>query len=190
MNTKLNLKSGVIILMIMAAAISRFIPHPPNFTPIGAMSLFGAAYFGRRYLALLIPFIALWVSDLVINNVLYARMFPETYTGFSWFGMWSVYLAFAVIVFLGWVVLKKVSPLRLLGASFSASVLFFLITNFHFWLMTATYPKTVAGLAMAYTAGLPFFWNTLAGDLFFTAVLFGSFAFFQRQFPVLQTEKW
>ena len=69
MNQKINLKTGVVIAMILTATLSRFIPHPPNFTPIGAMSLFGAAYFGRKYLALLIPFLALWLSDLALNNI-------------------------------------------------------------------------------------------------------------------------
>lgn len=189
MNQKINLKTGVVIAMILTATLSRFIPHPPNFTPIGAMSLFGAAYFGRKYLALLIPFLALWLSDLALNNILYAQMFPEYYTQFVWFGMWSVYIAFAAIVGLGWLLLKKVTTTRLLGASVSASLIFFLITNFQVWLgPLSVYPKTIAGLFSAYAAGIPFFWNTLAGDLFFTAVLFGAFAFFQRRFPALQTQ--
>ena len=189
MSNKINLKAGVLILMIFAAAFSRLLPHPPNFTPVGAMSLFGAAYFGRKYLAFLVPFLALWLSDLALNNLVYARAYPEFYSGFTWLGSWSVYLSFALIVAFGFIALRKVSPLRLLGASFGASVLFFLITNAHAWMMTPAYPKTAAGLMTAYAAGIPFFWNTLLGDLFFTGVLFGAYAFFQQRFPALSTQQ-
>lgn len=188
MNRSLNLKAGVLIVMIFAAAFSRLLPHPPNVTPIGAMSLFGAAYFSRRYLALIVPFLAMWLSDLYLNNVIYSKLYPEFYSGFSWFGGWSVYLSFALIVGLGWLLLRKVSLLRLVGASVSASLLFFLITNFQAWMMTPAYPKTAVGLGMAYTAGIPYFWNTLLGDLFFTGVLFGAFAFFQQRVPALRTQ--
>jgi len=174
--------------MIFAAAFSRLLPHPPNVTPIGAMSLFGAAYFSRRYLALIVPFVAMWLSNLYLNNVIYAQMYPEFYSGFSWFGNWAVYISFALIVGLGWLLLRKVSPLRLIGASVSASLLFFLITNFQAWMMTPAYPRTAAGLGMAYAAGIPYFWNTLLGDLFFTGLLFGAFAFFQQRVPALRTQ--
>lgn len=189
MERKIDLKAGVLILMIFAAAFSRLLPHPHNFTPIGAISLFGAAYFSRKYLAFVVPFLAMWFSDLLINNVVYAQMYPEYYSGFSWFGNPAVYLSFALIVLLGFVLLQKVTPLRLLGGSLSASLLFFLVTNAQVWLVSPTYPNTGAGLMAAYAAGIPFFWNTLLGDLFFTGVLFGAFAFFQHRFPVLRRQE-
>jgi len=186
MNNKINLKAGIVILMVIAAAMSRLLPHPPNFTSIGAMSLFGAAYFGRRWLAVVIPFLALWISDLLLNNLIYARAYPEFYDGFTWFGNPYVYVSFLLIVGLGWVLLRTVSPLRLLGASVAASLLFFLVTNFGVMLTLPTYPNTPAGLLMSYTAGLPFFWNTLLGDLFFTALLFGLYEFAVKRNPAVQ----
>ena len=178
----ISLRFGLIVLMIVLAAASRFMPHPPNFTPIGAMGLFGAAYFTKKYWAFLIPLLALWFSDLILNNVVYAQY----YDSFQWMGNVWVYLAFALVVVLGFGLLKKVSPKNLLGASLAASVIFFLITNFASWLMPISpYPATFSGLMACYTAGIPFFWNTLAGDLFFTAVLFGSFELVQYRFPQL-----
>ncbi|HMQ47831.1 MAG TPA: hypothetical protein PKA00_10635 [Saprospiraceae bacterium] len=166
-------------LMILAAALSRLLPHPYNFTPIGAMGLFGAAYFTQRYLAFLVPLAALWVSDLLLNNLIYARQYPEFYQdGFVWLPTAYasyVYIAFLCIVLIGFVFLRQVRPSNLLATSLLASITFFLITNAGSWMIDPAYPKNSAGLLAAYTAGIPFFWNTLLGDLFYVALLFGVF---------------
>ena len=172
--------SGIVFL----AAISRLLPHPPNFTPVGALALFGAAHF-RRHIAVLIPFIALWFSDLLLNNLVYAAQFPELYDGFSWFGSPAVYLSFGLVSLLGMRLLRKISWQSVLGASVAGSLLFFLITNFAAWVNNPFYPQNVAGLMQSYIAGIPFFWNSLAGDVFFAGVLFGSFAALQRIVPQL-----
>lgn len=181
MNNKINLRFALLALMILLAAFSRLLPHPPNFTPIGGMALFGAAYFSKKYWAFLIPALAIWISSLVLDNIFYAQY----YEGFVWFSNPFVYIAFAAIVILGVTTLKNVKPLNLLGASLGASTIFFLISNFGSWLSFNMYPKTLEGLMMSYTAGIPFFMNTLAGDLFYTTVLFGSFALLQNRYPSL-----
>ncbi len=93
--TKINLRFGVLFLIVISAAFSRLLPHPPNFTPIGAMALFGAAYFSKKHIALILPIIAMFLSDLVINNVVYAQYFD----GFTFFypGFYWTYGAFIVI---------------------------------------------------------------------------------------------
>lgn len=189
--SKLNLGFGIIILMVLMAAFSRLLPHPPNFTPVGAMALFGASYFAKKYWAFIIPFLALWASDLVLNNVVYAQMYPEYYTGFSWFGNAWVYASFALIVVLGFFALKKVKPMRLLGTSLIASVLFFLITNFSVWASSLgmIYTKDLTGLLACYGAGLPYFWNTMAGDLFYVALMFGSYEYVISRYPSLAFAK-
>jgi hypothetical protein len=159
--------------LILLAALSRLLPHPPNFTPIGAMALFGAAYFNRRWLALAIPFGALFLSDLLINNILYREFYPQ----FTWFTSGWIYGAFALVMLLGLAVLRRrVSAPRLLAGSLGASLLFYLVTNFAVWAQGGMYPPTWEGLMLCYAAGLPFLGNTLAGDLFFTGVLFGTYA--------------
>lgn len=190
-NPKLNLKFGILALMVLLAAFSRLMPHPPNFTPVGAMALFGAAYFSRKYLALIVPFLALWMSDLVLNNVVYAKMYPEYYQGFTWFGNVWVYASFALIVGLGYLALRKVKPAQLLGTSIVASLLFFLLTNFGVWASSlgTIYTKDITGLMACYAAGIPFFWNTLLGDLFYVAVMFGSFEFVKSRYPQLAFAK-
>ncbi|MCB0580286.1 MAG: hypothetical protein KDD10_13370 [Phaeodactylibacter sp.] len=190
MNNKIQLRFGILSIIVLAAALSRLLPHPYNFTPIGAMGLFGAAYFSRKYLAFLVPFLAMWASDLLLNNLLYARMYPEFYgDSFVWFGSLWVYASFAAIVGLGFVLLRKVKVTSLLAASLLASVLFFLVTNFGSWLADPKYPKTAAGLMAAYGAGIPFFWNTLLGDLFYAGVLFGAYDWMQRRIPALRWVK-
>ncbi len=178
-NSKINLRFGLIALLILMAALSRLLPHPSNFAPIAGMGLFGAAYFSKKYYAFLIPFIAYWVSDLLLDNIVYTQY----YDGFQWMGSPWVYASFALIIVLGFMLLKKVTVNNLVIASLSSSVLFFLITNFGAWISSTIYAKSFSGLIAAYVAGIPFFWNTLAGDLFYVSVLFGSFELVKRQYP-------
>ena len=184
MNFQKNPRSIVIVVMILMAALSRLLPHPPNFTPIGGMALFGAAYFTKKHWAFLVPFLALWISDLVLNNIVYGAY----YDGFSWMGMPLVYVAFLLIALMGQGLLKKVQAKNVVLASLIASALFFLVTNLGSWWMNPMYPKSLLGIGEAYLAGLPFFFNTIAGDLFFSGVLFGGFELIQRQYPAFALE--
>jgi hypothetical protein len=156
---------------IVAAAALRLVPHPPNFSPIDAMALFSGAYLGRRWLTFIAPLAALFLSDLVL--------------GF-YHGMATVYATVALIVVLGWWLSSRRTPLRIAGATVAGSVTFFVITNFGMWLFSGFYPLTSAGLAACYVAAIPFFQNTVAGDLFYAAVLFGSFALAERMLPRLR----
>jgi hypothetical protein len=161
-----------IFVAILAAAALRLVPHPPNFTPIGAMALFSGAYFGRRgAIALVAPLGALFLSDLVL--------------GF-YHGMATVYFSTALVVLIGWMALKRVSPVRVIGAAIASSVLFFVLTNFGMWLSSGFYPRTLAGLEACYIAAIPFFQNTVAGDLVFSVLLFGGFALLERKVPALR----
>ncbi len=167
----------MIILMIFLAVLSRFLTHPPNFTPLGAIALFGAAYFAKKYWALLIPLVAWWASDVALNNLIYAKQYPEYYQGFSWAGHPLGYICLAIIVYIGWRLLKKVSVLRVIGAATFAAVIFFLVTNFGSMLANPIYTKDFNGLLQSYIAGIPFFRNTLAGNLVYSAVLFGVYEY-------------
>ena len=157
--------------LIISAALIRVLPHPHNFAPLGAMGLFGAAYF-RRSWGLLIPFIALFLSDLVLNNVVYAAYYPS----FKWVSSGWSYLSFAAVFTVGFLYFQKgISVLKVGGASLTASVVFFLVSNFSTFVETTLYPKTLAGLMTCFSAGIPFFPNTLVSDLFFSAVMFGAY---------------
>lgn len=172
------MKIRIALVLIIIAALTRLLPHPHNFTPIGAIGLFGAAYLGSRWLALAVPFGALFITDLFLNNVIYAAY----YDGFTWVTSWWIYTAFALVIVAGRILLhSRVSPQRIVFASLTASVLFFLVSNFSTWAETPLYPKTFAGLMTCYAAGLPFLGNTVLGDLFFSVALFGGYYWATRQ---------
>jgi hypothetical protein len=164
----------VLTLIVFTAAFLRLIPHPPNFAPIAAIALFGGANFNKKYLAFIIPLAALFLSDLVIGLYNYA---------------WIVYLSFALIVVLGIVMLKKKNIKNLIFASVSASVCFFIITNFSVWALGTLYPKNPAGLIESYIAAIPFFQNALIGDLFFVGVMFGVYELAKYKIPILEKVK-
>jgi len=167
---------AVLTGMIFAAAAARLIPHPPNFTPIAALALFGGAHFADKRLAFAVPLAALLLSDAALG------FYP---------GMPAVYASFALVVVLGLGLRRRHAPrpivgAALAGAALAGSVLFFLLTNFAVWLAGGLYPRTAAGLTECYIAAVPFFGHTVLGDLFFTAVLFGGFALAQKRWPVLE----
>ena len=169
MDNKVRL--AALLVAIFAAAAMRLLPHPPNFSPIAAMALFSGAYLPKRALAFVAPFAALLLSDAVLG--FYA-------------GMNFVYFSFAVTVLIGWAVASRKTPLMIGGAAIASSALFFVLTNFGMWLFSGFYPLTSAGLVACYVAAIPFFQNTLAGDLFFTALLFGGFALLERLLPAIR----
>lgn len=182
MENKLNLKAGIIGTVVLLAALSRLLlTELPNVSPLGAMALFGGAYFSRKYLAVLIPLLALWISDVVLNNTIYAAY----YEGFSWFGVPVVYLSIIVIALMGSTLLKKIKIKNLLIASLLTSLVFFLITNLGSWWTIPAYTKDLSGIIAAYIAGLPFFLSTILSNLFFTAVLFGGYELFKQRVPAL-----
>ncbi|MEX2597707.1 MAG: DUF6580 family putative transport protein [Salibacteraceae bacterium] len=164
-----NKRIFVLAAIIIVAALTRLIPHPMNFTPLGAMALFGSAYFGRKGLGLLITMIAWMVSDLVLNNLVYASS-----GGFTLFteGALYIYGSIVLIYLLGKHVLNKVSIGRMLVGSVSASVIFFIVSNLGVWASGTMYPLSVEGLVACYAAAIPFFQNTLAGDLAYAGLLF------------------
>ena len=146
-------KEYIIIGLIVLAILTRLIPHPPNFAPITGIALFSAINFNNRFFKYFVPLISLVIFDLII--------------GFSLINIF-VYLSFIVIVLVG-NYFKKIK----LKSILISSVVFFIISNFGVWLIG--YPKTVSGIVMCYTAAIPFFINTILGDLFYSYILKYSF---------------
>ncbi len=165
----------LIYLAILTAAFMRLIPHWPNFTPVAAIALFSGAFISRKSLALVVPFAALFISDLFLG-------FHST--------MIAVYAAFGITVLTGFWLRNRVKAGNVVLASVFSSVVFFLITNFGSWMSgMMPYPMDFSGLMMAYTAGIPFFNNGLLGDLFYSTVLFGGFYLVGLRFPSLAKVK-
>lgn len=159
------LHAVIVCLFLAFAAVVRVLPHPWNFTPVGAMALFSGAKLGRSYKAFLLPLTALLAGDVFVG--LYRLM-------------WVVYLSVCVSVIIGlWFRTRQTTgPLAM--ATLLGAAQFFLLTNTAVWAFLNTYPKTLAGLVSCYAAGVPLFGNTLAGDALYCALLFGGFALAER----------
>ena len=166
----------VLFCFVLVAALSRLIPHPPNFTPIGAMALFGGAYFGSRAAALAAPLAAMLLSDVVLALT------------HGWSLGWMtvvIYGCIAASVWLGTRLRTRVRVPSVGTNSLLSALIFFVVTNFAVWAGGSFYPMNVAGLLECYVAALPFFGNTLAGYAVYGLSLFGGFALLQRRFKAL-----
>lgn len=173
-----------LIALSVIAALTRLLPHPPNFSPVEAIALFGGAYFACRRCAIIVPLLALLLSDLAL-----AALHGGLYSGyFGGTSFWLVYLCIAISAVLGFGLRGRVNGARVLGYSLAGSALFFLVTNFAVWVGSPMYPQTGAGLVAAYAAGIPFFKWTVASTLFYSALLFGGFALLRHRVPALRAQ--
>ena len=169
----LLLRTLLALTLILLAAALRVAPHPWNFTPIGAMALFSGAVLRDRRLAYAFPLAALFAGDVFVGFYKISVML-------------IVYASFLLSVLIGRFLQGRRTILRIASATLLGSAQFFLITNFADWWFLGSYPKTAGGLAACYLAGLPLFWNTLAGDALYAALFFGAFALAERFVPVLR----
>lgn len=176
------------IILIVLAASFRLMPHHIyNFTPIGAIALFSGAYLGRNLLGWIIPIAIMVISDTLIEisgGVGFHKEMP------------FVYGAFLLSVVIGrYGLSNRISFGRVLGATVSSSLLFFIVTNFGSWISSPAYSKDLVGLFTCYVAAIPFYTpgdylssfalNGLLGDLFFSGVLFGAFHLITKRLPSL-----
>ena len=145
MKNKFDRIQKIVLLIIIFGVICRLIPHPPNFSPVTAIALFGGLNFSDKRIAFSIPLIVLFLSDLIL--------------GISVINLF-VYTGFLTIVFLG----TKIKSIKF-GSIILSSFIFFLISNFGVWIIG--YPKNIEGLILCYTMAIPFFGYSIAGDLFF-----------------------
>src|SRR3989339_767058 len=149
------------ILLITLGLVSRLLPHPANFAPISAIAIFGGLYLPKRW-AIVLPVLAVFVSDIFIGF-------------YTWQIMISVYGSFAIVGLIGLLVRKNKKAATVIGGTILGSILFFLITKCAVWAFGSMYTLSFAGLMQCYAMAIPFFKNTLLGDLFYTGVLVGSF---------------
>jgi len=160
----MNKKNLILILAIIALAVaSRLVKHPPNFTPVVAMSIFAGYYLNKKW-GWLLPMVAMFLSDAFIGF-------------YDWRLMAVVYLSIGLSFVLGYGFKRFGNWRSVLACSLTASVLFFILTNFAVWALYQWYPHTWAGLLNCFVMALPFFKNTLAGDLVYSVALFGTYEF-------------
>lgn len=174
MNKVITPRLIFVLTAVAIAALTRVLPHPPNFTAVTAMALFAGACMSNRWLSLVVPMAALFVTDLVLG-------FHNT--------MWAVYGATGLITILGWIISKKQNFLTIAGASLASILLFFFITNAAMWVVgfftTGFYPQTSAGLVMSIEAGIPFLHYSAISHIVYAGVMFGAFHFVRNWKPAL-----
>lgn len=178
LSKKGKISEFILALIFVIVGVSlRLLPHPPNFAPIAAIALFGGVYLPRR-IALILPLAAMLISDIFI--------------GFYNIGLMAfVYGSFLICAVLGLWLKKHKKWQTVLGSSILGAVIFYLSTNFAVWAFASWYDKTFYGLLQSYLMALPFFRNTLLGDLFYTALFFGSYEiveiWIKRKFKIYET---
>ena len=156
-----NLEFVIALSFILLGVIFRIVPHIPNFTPIAAMALFGGVYFSKKT-AFVLPIVVMLISDVFLG-------FYEPKI------MTAVYSSFILCVILGLWLKKNKNWGSILGSSFLTAFIFFFFTNLAVFAFTPWYAKTFSGLLQCYFMALPFFRNSLMGDIFYTAVFFGAY---------------
>jgi len=162
------------LALILLAAVLRIAPHPWNFTPVGAMALFSGATLKDRRTAFLFPLLALFAGDIFIG---FYRIIP------------IIYVSFLISVAIGLWLRDRRTVARIGLAALIGAIQFFLVSNFAVWQFMGTYPHNCSGFLACYIAAIPFFWNTLAGDALYAALLFGGYALAERFLPALQASR-
>jgi hypothetical protein len=158
-------QKSLVPVLVGLGALARLLPHPWNFTPMVALGLYGGAKSKKLQTGVVITLLALFLSDALM--------------GF-YRGMWYVYAAFLVPVLVGRLIRRHEGIAAIAAGGLFSSLSFFGITNFMVWATGTLYPHTASGLAACFAAGIPFYRNQLAGDVFYIAVLFGSHALIRR----------
>ena len=185
---KFNPRIILLLAFMIAVAILRVVLNPKsgfaflsNFTPVGAMALFGGAYFTSKK-AYLFPILTLWLSDILLSRFVYNHEWQLFYSGFYW-----VYGAFALMVVAGNYLLKNVSVKNILASAIVITFIHWIIADLGVWLAGSMYPKTIGGFCACLTAAIPFERNFLSGTLLYSAIMFGSFEWMKSKYPLLRT---
>ena len=179
--TKISSKTLFVIVAIVIVALSRLLPHIPNFTPIAAMALFGGAFLSNKKSAYLLTFAALLLSDILVNTILYNDYNFTNYLAQPF--VWAVYFSFALTVFMGTSFQHNINVKNVAFFSVSSSLIFWLLTNFACWPNNPLYTQDLAGLVNCYIAAIPFIGNVI-GDLFYNTLLFGTLFLASKRTPV------
>jgi len=181
---KLNITFNYLVILavlIVLGVAGRLLPHPPNFTPMAAIALFAGFIFLKRYMAVIAVVVTMLLTDYFAFGYLSAEWFASK-------SMWVVYLALLFPVVFKNFLQKKLGLFRVAGAALASSTVFFIATNFAVWAFSPMYEKTLEGLVLCYTMAIPFFQNTVAGDLIWSGVIFGTY-FLLRNYSNLQIFK-
>ncbi len=179
-NNSFNLLAVIFIVLIAALRVGININgqlHPlTNFSPIGAMALFGGAYFKHRPTSFAVPLLTLFISDVVLALTVYR----EYSHGILYSGWYWVYGAFALMVLTGRLLLRTATFRNVLLAALTITFVHWMVSDIGVWLNGTTYPTTMAGWWACMAAAIPFERNFLLGTLFYCAIMFGGFEWVKK----------
>ena len=185
-----KINPSTVILFLMMAAVSALrvvfnLSHETfllaNFSPIGAMALFGGSYFDKRWKAFGFPLFSLFLSDFILHQTVF-----KTYGYGFLYGSWYwVYGAFALITLAGRWILAKRTVGRFLLSVVVCVFIHWILTDFGIWLGSKTYAQNLGGFVDCLVAAIPFEWKFFAGTTIYGLILFGAFGWMQQRYPVL-----
>jgi len=179
----------LIVFIFVAGAIRTYLSADQNmyglsdFSPVGAMAIFGGVYFNKSWKAYFFPLFTLLMSDLVLH----LTVFSKYGNGFLYEEWYFVYGAFALMVAVGRLI-KKVTIGHMLLATIAIVLIHWLVTDFPVWNHSTTYPQTISGYWQCLVAAIPFEWRFLTGTLVYSGVFFGAFEWLQNKYPTLARE--
>lgn len=189
--SKFNPRSIVLILFVLLTAVIRVVTNLDsrlspiaNFSPIGAMALFGGAYFTREWKALGFPLFVLFVSDLILSFT----VFNQYRHGVLYGGWFWTYSAFALMTLVGRWIVKQVSVSTILLSAFVCIFIHWIMTDFGVWLNSIRYGKTVEGFINCLIVAIPFELSLLAGTVIYGLILFRAFEWMQQRYPILKKD--
>jgi len=189
-----NFDPGTATLLIFISAVATLriafnfsteISPLANFSPVGAMAIFGGAYFNKRWKALFFPLLMLLFSDFILSQT----VFKKYGNGFLYAGWYWVYGAFAMIIFVSRWIFKKISINRFLVSVVACVFIHWIVTDFGVWIGSTRYPQTFNGFAICLENAIAFEWRFLAGTLLYGIALFGVFELMKTKYPALRTAK-
>jgi hypothetical protein len=186
---KFNPHTTVLLILISAIAVVRVIFNfnydispLANFSPVGAIAIFGGVYFNRKWKAFAFPLLVLFISDFILHQT----VFKAYSNGILYSGWYWVYGAFALMTIAGRWLLKKVTVNRFLISVLCCVFIHWIVTDMGVWLGSKTYSQDLNGFMLCLIKAIPYEWRFLAGTLIYGVILFGSFEWMKRKYPALQ----
>ncbi|SFH25948.1 DUF6580 family putative transport protein [Pedobacter insulae] len=185
MKNQVNYRTPILLLFMLLivglrvlAPLSADFKFIANFSGIGAVALFGGAYFKHKINAFLLPVLMLFISDLGL--VLTMGIDYGFYSGWYY-----TYIAFILMVLVGHLMIKKINVQRVLAASLVGVFIHWVVSDFGVWLGSTIYAQNIAGFWACLVAAIPFEKTFLYSTLGYSALMFGAFESLKAKYPEL-----
>ncbi|TDQ12061.1 DUF6580 family putative transport protein [Pedobacter metabolipauper] len=190
--SKFNQRTAILLLIVLLITVLRTVApfsdnfkDIANFSAVGAITLFSGAYFKNAFKSFGIPLATLLITDLILSLTIY----KEYSTGFLYEGWYWTYLAFALMVLAGRLIVKKVNVLNFVLGTFAVVLIHWIVTDFGVWLGSSMYPQTLSGFWLCLYSAIPFELRFVYGTIAYGILMFGSFELLKVKYPYLSLAK-